>query len=256
MSVAEKILRAKDDYDAVYESGYAKGQAEGGDSEEAYNEGFEAGKKSEYDAFWDEYQEKGVPHMHHYKFAGTRWNNNTFKPKYDIKPRYGSTYAFALSGITDIVASLATQGRVLDTKEASDMRYFCYSMGSKTFPVMDLSGIATADLTKQSNIFNNATKLETIEKIVLKDGLTFSGWFDSCKALRDVRFEGSIGNNITLQYSTLLSGASIENIIGCLSDTASGKTLTLSKTAVNNAFSETEWDALEATKTNWTITLV
>ena len=256
MTVAEKILRAKDDYDAVYESGYAKGQAEGGDSEEAYNEGFEAGKKSEYDTFWDEYQEKGAPHMHHYKFAGTKWNDNTFKPKYDIKPRWGSNYTFALCGVKDLVASLKAQGRVLDTKEASDMRYFCYSIQSKTFPTLDFSGINASNLKVQSNIFSESKNIETIEKIILKDGLTFSGWFSYCTALRDVRFEGSIGSDISFKDSPLLLGASIENIIGCLSDTASGKTLTLSQTAVNNAFSETEWDALEATKTNWTITLV
>ena len=50
-----------------------------------------------------------------------------------------------------------------------------------------------------------------------------------------------------------------------LSDTASGKTLTLSLTAVNNAFetsagakdgsTSAEWTALVDAKTNWTITL-
>ena len=43
-------------------------------------------------------------------------------------------------------------------------------------------------------------------------------------------------NDLDLQYSPLLSKASIESIIGCLSDTATGKTLTLSRAAVEAAF--------------------
>ena len=237
MTVAEKIVRAKEDYTAVHE----------------------AGKKAEYDTFWDAYQNKGTPHMHHYKFAGVKWDDNTFKPKYDIKPRYGSTYVFALSKITDIVASLSEKGVTLDTSEASDMRYFCYSMESKTFPVMDFSGITDAALTTQIYIFGSAKKLETIEKIVLKDGLTYTRWFDSCEKLRDVTFEGVIANDVDLHWSPL-SRASIENIIGCLSDTAEGKTLTLSFTAAESAFPSSDdyahWTAIVAAKPNWSILLV
>lgn len=250
MTVSDKLLRERENFDNVRAAALARGKKEG------QEEGFAAGKKAEYDAFWDAYQTSGVPNMYHYKFAGSTWNDNTFKPKYDIKPRWGSTYTFALCYVNDLVASLKAQGRVLDTKEANDMRYFCYMMQSKTFPTLDFSGISTSNLWAQQNIFNEATNLETIEKIILKDGLPFNGWFASCKALKNVTFEGNIGNNITFKDSPLLSGDSIANIIGCLSDTASGKTLTLSQTAVESAFTDMEWDTLEATKTNWTISLV
>lgn len=63
-----------------------------------------------------------------------------------------------------------------------------------------------------------------------------------------------------------LSKPSITSIINCLSTTTSGLTVTLSKTAVNNAFETSEgvadgstsqeWLNLVATKTNWTISLV
>ena len=57
-----------------------------------------------------------------------------------------------------------------------------------------------------------------------------------------------------------LTRASIENIINHLSDNVSGKTLTLSKTAVNNAFPDTgnnaDWGALVMAHQNWIISLV
>ena len=90
--------------------------------------------------------------------------------------------------------------------------------------------------------------------------------FTSCIALESVAFEGVIGVSINLRWSTKLTRASIENIINHLSDNGSGKTLTLSKAAVDKAFetsegandgaSSQEWDSLQGLKMNWEITLV
>jgi hypothetical protein len=62
-------------------------------------------------------------------------------------------------------------------------------------------------------------------------------------------------SGLNLQWSTKLSKASITSIINCLSSTTSGLSITLSKTAVDNAFTAEEWAALENTKHNWTIAL-
>ena len=73
-------------------------------------------------------------------------------------------------------------------------------------------------------------------------------------------------NGFDVQWSTELSKESIISIINALSDTTTALTVTLSKTAVNNAFetakgnadgsTSEEWAALIATKQNWTISLV
>ena len=44
---------------------------------------FEAGKKSEYDAFWDSSNDKGK--IGTGSFAGGYWNEKTFRPPYDLK---------------------------------------------------------------------------------------------------------------------------------------------------------------------------
>ena len=101
----------------------------------------------------------------------------------------------------------------------------------------------------------------SIEKIILRDdgSQTVTTMFASNhNSLKEIRFEGVIGDTISFSDATKLSKASMENTISHLSDTASGKTLTLSKTAVNNAFGSstgTEWLALVASKPNWTISL-
>ena len=50
---------------------------------------FEAGKaegaKSEYDRFWDGYQENGNKISYRFAFYGSSWNDTTFHPKYPIK---------------------------------------------------------------------------------------------------------------------------------------------------------------------------
>ena len=104
------------------------------------------------------------------------------------------------------------------------------------------------------NSFRNCDALHTIAKIRCDENTIFTEAFTSSNRLENITFEGTIGQNLYIA-SPKLSEKSISNIVSCLSDTASGKTLTLSQTARNNAFTDTEWAALIATKLNWTISL-
>ena len=115
--------------------------------------------------------------------------------------------------------------------------------------------------------FAQCTKLHTIEKLVLSEKVYPLSSFVNCYELENLTIEGIIGqNDFNVQWSTKLSKESIISIINALSVTTSGLTVTLSKTAVNNAFetakgnadgsTSEEWAALIATKQNWTISLV
>lgn len=210
MSIAEKLTQIAENVPKVYE----------------------AGKKAEYDRFWDLYQTKGVPGMHHGAFAGSRWNDDTFYPKYDIHMRYGSSYAFFFNQVTDIVARLKECGVKLSTKEANNLNNAFNSVKSTTLPTIDVTG----EPTKTSSLFAGSTLLKTIEKIVVNKKATYSYWFSQCYALENVVFEGEIGNNLDMQACTLLSKESILSVLGALSRNVTGKTLTLSKAAVDTAF--------------------
>ena len=243
MTVADKITRAKADIDAVHE----------------------AGKRAEYDAFWDKFQRNGA--RTEYFGAFDYFSRDAFYPKYNISPKGGSGGAYMFRVFPDsssswppaddfdLVARLNECGVTVDTSQSTALTQTFYYSCVSTIPALDLRAITSA----LGETFSYCTRLHTIEKLILSDSGTQSfgnTCFGNCTNLQSITFEGVIGNNINFQWSTLLSMASIQSIVGALSTTASGKTLTLSKTAVNNAFTTDEWNALAGTRSNWTISLV
>lgn len=218
---------------------------------------FEAGRKDYHNEFWD-----GAlsPPMYQYRFAGRCWNDKTFYPNKDIKLGDYSNHAFYGCYITDLAGRLRECGVTLDTsrvKVRCDALFINCSLLT-TVPYLDLRN-CTYSAGILTSMFNGCSALHTIEGIHLaEDGSQVFGTsiFTSCAKLENVTFYGTIGDNISFSPCVKLSKASIENIVEHLSDTISGKTLSLSKTAVNNAFTDAEWTALADTKKNWTISLV
>lgn len=208
-----------------YNRGYDEGLTEG--RTQGYGLGFEEGKIAERDAFWDVFQNKGSAKSYYYAFSYNRFNAETFKPKYDI---------------------------VCNNSGTAAQNMFYNSTTIRNIPV-------AIDVRNTSHIgatFYSATNLKSVKKIIIGSGVISGGntTFYNCYALESITFEGEIAVGINFQWCTLLNKASIESIINALSATTSGLTVTFSKTAVNNAFTAEEWEALEATKTNWTISLV
>lgn len=264
-SIADKLERIARNEQLIYNAGVEKGKAEVGEG--IYEEGFEAGKKSEYDAFWDAYQNYGNRTSHAMAFAGAGWTEKTFKPKYDMRVT-NAQYMFRNSQINaDLVEILENQGVVLDFSNVTNTdRIFCDTQFTH-IGIVDLSNGVAVNTTFSNGSANY--DLETIDKIILKDdgSNTFSSAFTNLNALENITFEGVIGNSgINFRWSTSLSKASIENIVSCLSTETSGLSITLSKNAVNKAFAtntagtngstSAEWLALIGTRANWTISLV
>ena len=251
MSIAEKLQIIAENEEKVYNAGYEKGKAEGGDTETAYNNGFENGKQAEYDRFWDSYQQNGKKVNYECAFGGDGWNDETFKPKYDIQPT-DAYMMFRSTGITD----LTNLNVDLDFSKATNMQYM--------FQWANTRIIGTFNATSVNNLgstFYYAIGLQTIEKLVLRENgsNTFTDTFASASKLANITIEGTIGNNFDIHYSPLTK-ESITSIINALSVDVTGKTVTFSKTAVQNAFgtdydSSTEWTTLKNSKSNWTITL-
>lgn len=248
MTIADDVLRAKADFDAVY----AKGQ--------------EVGRKAEYDAFWDEYQDNGNRTDYDLAFGGRGWTKDTFKPKYDIVP----TTAYMLFrkskiGAVDLVEYLEELGVKLDFSKCTGILYAFSFTDFKRVGVID--GRASGSNVTFGNSFDTSTKLETIDKLYLsatKPNFNNDS-FRECIALKNLTIDGTIADGgLNLQWSTKLSKASIVNIIGCLSTTTNDLPVILSKTAVDNAFEDEdrigsesqEWETLARTKSNWRIQLV
>lgn len=223
---------------------------------------FEAGRKSEYDEFWDNYQDKGAVKSYYFAFAGSYWTEDRIKPKYDIKPT--STYMmFMYNGNpVDFLGICERQGIVFDGSQCESYQY--------TFSHCAVTRIGRLDFTKckqVSQTFKDNTSLYHISAFVShKDLQFFTHSFEGCSSLTHMLVEGVIGQNgLDLHWSPL-DKPSLTSIITALSTETTGLTVTLSLTAVNNAFETSpgladgstspEWLALANTKTNWTISLV
>ena len=230
MSIAEKLAKIAENEQAV----------------------FEAGVKSEYDRFWDVYQENGNMTYYAYAFAGVGWTQSVFKPKYNIEP-VTPTSMFSSSRIVDIRPQ--TIGVDVDFSKCTSFYYLCSNSTIKYIGVVDCSSAQPASL---SYIFSSAKELVSVEKVIMPE-MDSAGFadksFENAVKLEHIRIEGVIHRSTSLRWSPLLSKASMESMINALLDTAEGQTITFSQTAIEAAFTAEEWAALIGTKPNWTIAL-
>ena len=234
MSIAEKLIRQKQDFDDVYE----------------------AGEKAEYDAFWDAYQNYGYRTDYATLFTGTGWKYGTsYKPKYPLIPTsaqqmyYGSNLQY--EALKDVDFSNCTEF----------YQAFSYSY------VAHLGIIDFRKASRVTQAFLSCIKLHTIDKLIVSETTPMTtNVFQGCTAFANLVVEGVFGATLSFVDCTVLSRDSIVSVVNALSTAVSGKTVTFSKTAVNTAFETSvgagdgstseEWLALANTKTNWTINLV
>ena len=191
------------------------------------NEVYEAGKKTEHDAFWDSFQYYGQRKYYTYGFYFSEtltdywvpvWTDENFKPKYDIIANGSMEKMFFNCDFTDFKGILEKQGIVLDTSGAYNVKEaFSRCKKLTRLPVLNFSKAGALDST-----FEFCYKLESIDKIILnnKGTHTFVWPFNSCSSLKEIRIEGVIGTNISLKHSPLLSVESMKSIISCLKDYA------------------------------------
>lgn len=214
---------------------------------------YEAGQKSEYDDFWDTFQQNGNRTNYACGFAGSGWTDALFKPKYDICPTDGYML-FRSSSITDL-KNLPVK---LDFSKVTNTQYMFQWSLVKHLGKVDIRALTNVP----TGMFAYASSLVAIDKLILKDDGTqrlTGDMFTNATGLTNLAIEGVIGTSLSFQWSKKLSKESITSIINALSADKTGLTVTFSKTAKEAAFpeeEEEEWNALTGTKTNWKISLV
>ncbi len=206
MSIAQKLITIAENMPKVFEAGKSAGNG-------GYEQGFEDGKQAEYDAFWDKYQQKGNRTHYGYSFSGHGWNDDTFKPKYDITAKEVNSM-FTYSNITDLEKALGDK-KLIFLEGATGSSVFNYAKNLTIIPVLDITKMYAPGMTMW---FSSCTALHTIRKIITVETANYDRTFNLCSALVNITFEGVIGNNISFSGCPLLSDESINNIIGCLKD--------------------------------------
>ena len=237
-------------------------------------------KQTDYDAFWDMYQNYGDNTEYSYHFVGTRFQPDMFYPKYDIKPK-GMAYIFEFFNrdgetLIDLDERLKKCGVTLDTSNCTGVTWAFYFTGLDNIPPLDLQ-----KCTSLHQLFAKS-KTITIQKIILNSNgsTSHTNSFDECTNLTHIRFEGAIGNTINfgdcpLDAFSILGDLATEEqiaegknlylfggnyyfggIMGALMDNPVGTnpTITFKKSIVEQHFGGTEgdmWLALVGSKPNW-----
>lgn len=231
MTTAERLTQLKQDFDDVYN----------------------AGRRSQHDEFWDAFQNNGNRDNYQYAF-GDGWNNINLKPKYDIKPiSIGAAAMFKNCGFSgNLKEHFEKLGITIDTSGATSVGSMFQNADKITeVPFLDLSTCTNT----LGNTFNGCTSLVTLHLELFEINKPVSTTFKDCQSLTDLTIDGTIVYVFNLEDSPKLTAKSIVSVINALSS-KNGGSLTLSETAVNNAFTNDEWDALVETKPNWTISLM
>lgn len=233
------------------------------------NPAFEAGKKSEYDAFWDAYQDYGNRRSYSIAFAradsglarGSGWPDSILRPKYDLICEFNTNGMFQYNDSTNIKRALESAGVVLDTSRANgEFVQMFQGCKSEELPFVDASGAKSL-----SHAFSFCGKLIALH-IKVSENTPYSNTFSYSSKITTLTIEGTIGKNgLNLSWSPL-DKESITSLVNALSSTTMGLTVTLRLAAVNTAFETSagaadgstseEWTALIATKPNWTINLI
>jgi hypothetical protein len=228
------------------------------DAEAAYESGKQDGIQSEYDRFWDEFQQNGNRVSYQYAFGGAGWTDKTFKPKYNMKP-VRSDGMFHTSGLAgDLVEILETCGVAIDLSSCPTVSQTYVYAGAIT-----RVGIQDTRASNSLNMmFYACRKLNTIDRLILKEdgSQTVASVFANCEELENLVIEGKIGQNgFNVQWSTKLTRESLLSIAAALADktgdTSGTWTITFSNaiddTPGENKMTRTELNALVYEK-GWT----
>ena len=226
-----------------------------------HEEGFNNGRETEYDAFWSAYQDGGNRRDYINAFAGGGWNNDSFKPKYNIVPVNNSNNMFqgnrVEGNLKDILNGL---GRTLDL---SNVTRFQYGFASTKFTHIGVIDLSKAD-NRTTYVFSSSSSLVSIEKLIVSENnLTFANWFDGCTALTDITIVGKIANSFDIHDAAMLSNDSALSIMKALSisggtGSMNGKALTLPKAVQTFVETDSGCSILYMTATNagWTISFL
>ena len=217
-AILESLKRVSENVTRVYQSGVAVGLKRAGEVVE--NE------------FWDGFTNSG--NRTEYARAFAYWGCEYIRPTRKIIPTTSDAGLNTFAHNTNLkkveAAYFDFSQKPRGTGNQSGYYYTFYNCKA----LEEIEDIGMQADYCHYNSFRNCDALHTIAKIRCDENTSFTEAFTSSNRLENITFEGTIGQNLYIA-SPKLSNDSISNIVSCLSDTASGKTLTLSQTAVDNA---------------------
>lgn len=215
--------------------------------------GIELGKAEMSETFWSliSYRDKHTNMCQRMDFSVI----GGFNPPFQIKPVGEAGYAFNYAKNMGVITA-----KELDLSEVTNFQ----AMFDHTSGFTEIELIDARNGTNFTAMINENYSLKKIGKFILKDdgSQTMQNSMFSAHALEEIRIEGKFGSDVNFRYGKYLTYESLLSIVNALSTTTTGKTITLNKIAVNNAFGinvddvttypeESEWYILRNSRSNW-----
>ena len=229
MSIAEKLQTIAENEQRVYETGYEKGKAGGGD----------------WDDFWDSVQDYGKRTQYRNAFAGSLWVKSGYLP-----PKYPIKLAKGLTTSTNVFDSFNTsESEIYDMTEICKLLDFSEATSINGFFAHARIKNVNCDLSNCTNIGNlfqagtlSATYIDNVTLKVSEKLTSAAAAFSNCVMLANINFTNDSVINISLSFahSNLLTADSVDSIINALKDLSgtTAKTITFHTDVINNLTEE------------------
>lgn len=234
MSIADKLTAIAENVQRVYDAGKAAGGGEG---------------DSFYDTFWDAYQANGNRTGYQYAFSYTGWNDETFKPKYNICPSGSGSGSYVF--YNSRIKTSEYLSKIDFSKSPCAVQTF-FGSTIEELGVLDFGSVVQGWNGLQQT-FTGCSKLRKIGLLIPpRDKTAKVDAFSSLSSLTDITFGGTIYNNISFA-GTPINVASLKSAIEWLEDysgTTTTRTLTLGTT---NQGKLTDEEIAIATEKGWTV---
>ena len=240
------------DMESIIDYGVASEKETG--REEGRYQGLEAGKREEYNNFWDAFQNYGNRKNYWYAFAdgdlsNRGWNNTTLKPKYDLILNNAELMFRGCGYEGSLTELLNRQGITIETRGCTGNavnNMFAYSKFTE-IPFLDFS-----NLSYMSQTFTGSL-IETIS-IRVGEYVNWNGTFNDCSKLKNLTIIGTTGRNgLNVSYSPLLTHDSLMGIINALKDYSGSGTTYTCTLGINNLQKLTDAEIQQATNKGWTL---
>ena len=218
---------------------------------------YDAGVKTGYDKFWDDFQQNG--NRTDYRSALGGFNVESFKPKYPIRPT-DAYFMFYNSGggnlkIKDFVEYAKENNIVLDYSRCTNAYYGVGCLRSQHFGVLDFSVCENMQSLFYGHQFNSTDSVVTIDEFISSEITTYNAnTFQHATQLTNLTMKGVIAkNSFNVSYCTKLTHDSLMSIINCLKDfSGSGTTYTVTLGTANLVKLSDSEKAI-ATEKGWTL---
>lgn len=233
---------------------------------------YEAGKKAEYDAFWDTFQQNGNRKNYQNAF-GSCFTPEIFKPKYAIVPKRAYNGDSPENNMFLMTNREGGDNKIDLTNFPIDLSHLYDTYTGNVGTVFNNANIENifVDLTniqKVSTLFNynNSSREPQNIRLRITESLTsitnmfyYMGDVPNKELTISFTEDSVLVTSFGLNQAKYVTPACIRNIFNVASDTVTGQTLTFKTEAITNAFGSVdsaEWQALVSSKPNWTISLI